>query len=78
MPASVHSQEPQEADQSMIDAEPEVDPIMLEEKRVVVVRYPHSNGGTERELRTSSLDFDLGLAVCFALLRLKLFGIVTN
>lgn len=39
MPASVHSQEPQEADQSMIDAEPEVDPIMLEEKRVVVVRY---------------------------------------
>ncbi|KAJ5376415.1 DNA-directed RNA polymerase I and III subunit [Penicillium cosmopolitanum] len=37
MPASVHSQEPQEADQSMIDAEPEVDPIMLEEKRVVVL-----------------------------------------
>ncbi|KAJ5980070.1 DNA-directed RNA polymerase I and III subunit [Penicillium waksmanii] len=37
MPASIHSQEPQEVDQSMIDAEPEVDPIMLEEKRVVVL-----------------------------------------
>lgn len=34
MPASVHSQE----DQSMMEAEPEnVDPIMLDEKRVVVV-----------------------------------------
>lgn len=39
MPGSVHSQEPQEHDQSMMDAEPEtVDPIMLDEKRIVVVR----------------------------------------
>lgn len=39
MPGSVHSQEPQEQDQSMMDAEPEaVDPIMLDEKRIIVVR----------------------------------------
>ncbi|CAI7621639.1 DNA-directed RNA polymerase I and III subunit [Penicillium manginii] len=37
MPASVHAEEPQEVDQSMLDAEPEVDPIMLEEKRVIVL-----------------------------------------
>ncbi|OQE21658.1 hypothetical protein PENSTE_c011G07253 [Penicillium steckii] len=35
MPASVHSE--QEQDQSMMDAEPEIDPIMLDEKRVVVL-----------------------------------------
>jgi hypothetical protein len=39
MPGSVHDQEPQENDQSMMDAEPEVtDPILLDEKRIVVVR----------------------------------------
>lgn len=39
MPGSIHSQDPQEQDQSMMDAEPEaVDPIMLDEKRIVVVR----------------------------------------
>ncbi|KAJ5674786.1 DNA-directed RNA polymerase I and III subunit [Penicillium maclennaniae] len=38
MPGSVHSQEPQENDQSMMDAEPEVtDPILLDEKRIVVL-----------------------------------------
>jgi hypothetical protein len=46
MPASVHAEEPQEVDQSMLDAEPEVDPIMLEEKRVIVVRI-HSTDRTE-------------------------------
>ncbi|KAJ5242212.1 DNA-directed RNA polymerase I and III subunit [Penicillium citrinum] len=35
MPASVHSE--QEQDQTMMDAEPEIDPIMLDEKRVVVL-----------------------------------------
>ncbi|KAJ5109821.1 hypothetical protein N7532_002466 [Penicillium argentinense] len=34
MPSSVHSQE---HDQSMVDAEPEIDPVMLDEKRVVVL-----------------------------------------
>ncbi|KAJ6134221.1 DNA-directed RNA polymerase I and III subunit [Penicillium sp. IBT 18751x] len=38
MPGSTHSQEPQENDQSMMDAEPEVtDPILLDEKRIVVL-----------------------------------------
>lgn len=40
MPGSIHSQDPREHDQSMMDAEPEaVDPIMLDEKRIVVVCY---------------------------------------
>ncbi|OQD78375.1 hypothetical protein PENDEC_c001G02095 [Penicillium decumbens] len=38
MPGSVHDQEPQENDQSMMDAESEVtDPILLDEKRIVVL-----------------------------------------
>lgn len=41
MPGSIHDQEPQENDQSMMDAEPEItDPILLDEKRIVVVRIP--------------------------------------
>lgn len=41
MPGSIHDQEPQENDQSMMDAEPEAtDPILLDEKRIVVVRIP--------------------------------------
>lgn len=54
MPGSVHSQEPQEQDQSMMDAEPEaVDPIMLDEKRIVVVR---SNLKPCSALNANSLD----------------------
>ncbi|KAJ5203973.1 DNA-directed RNA polymerase I and III subunit [Penicillium cinerascens] len=38
MPGSIHDQEPQENDQSMMDAEPEVtDPILLDEKRIIVL-----------------------------------------
>ncbi|KAJ5127604.1 DNA-directed RNA polymerase I and III subunit [Penicillium atrosanguineum] len=38
MPGSIHSQDPQENDQSMVDAEPETtDPILLDEKRIVVL-----------------------------------------
>lgn len=40
MPASVHSQDEQEHDQSMMDvenAEEPVNPILLDEKRIVVV-----------------------------------------
>lgn len=49
MPGSVHSQEPQEQDQSMMDAEPEtVDPIMLDEKRIVVVRDIRGYGSIAR------------------------------
>jgi hypothetical protein len=39
MPASVHSEDAQEHDQSMMDVEAEepVNPILLDEKRIVVV-----------------------------------------
>lgn len=40
MPGSIHSQDPREQDQSMVDATPAtIDPILLDEKRIVVVRY---------------------------------------
>jgi hypothetical protein len=56
MPGSIHSQEPLENDQSMVDAEPEVtDPILLDEKRIVVVRTSTS---PQSRLKTQGPDED--------------------
>jgi hypothetical protein len=56
MPGSIHSQEPLENDQSMVDAEPEVtDPILLDEKRIVVVRTStlHFNAKPKTQTKTN-------------------------
>ena len=54
MPASVHSQDANENDQSMMDVEAEnepVNPILLDEKRIVVVsRAPHRGVAHPRDM----------------------------
>jgi hypothetical protein len=53
MPASVHSEDAQEHDQSMMDVEAEepVNPILLDEKRIVVVsRAPHRGVPNPRDM----------------------------
>ncbi|KAJ5669261.1 DNA-directed RNA polymerase I and III subunit [Penicillium macrosclerotiorum] len=67
MPASVHSEEPQEHDQSMMDAENEpVNPILLDEKRIVVL--PGSSE-TAASFQFEGEGHTMGNALRFAIMK---------